>query len=135
MRVKFYIQGRVRLYLCPHITITPLHASPSYFTYNLILTPERLSHAFRSTTPFLISAISINLTKATLLLSQSRLQDAQLSQTSVSLQQNQASVAQWLARCARMLQIEGSQSRLPSPFSLFLPFFQLWTSLLTSLVL
>ena len=61
----------VCLSLCPAVTRTFLHASTSCFTYNLILAPERFSHAFRPTLPFIyISAITLTLIQATILISQ-----------------------------------------------------------------
>ena len=62
-----------RLSVCPSITPTLLHASPSDFTRIFIPTPGRFSHAFRSSFPFLISAVTLKLIQMTLPLFQSPL--------------------------------------------------------------
>ena len=46
------------LSVCRGITLTCLHASPSDFTWHLILIPGRFSHAFRPTILFLTSSIT-----------------------------------------------------------------------------
>ena len=61
------------LSVCPSITPTLLHASPSDFTRIFIPTPGRFSHAFRSSFPFLISAVTLKLIQMTLPLFQSPL--------------------------------------------------------------
>ena len=65
-RSSGYIR-RVHVCVCvyPDITLTFLHALPSNFTDNLILT-GRFSHAFWTMLPFLLCAVLLKLIQATL---------------------------------------------------------------------
>ena len=57
---------RICLSVCPGTTIIFLHALISNFIYDLITIAGRFSHAFRSTLPFLISALTSKAIEAVL---------------------------------------------------------------------